>query len=245
MGSNRTRIWCKGLTGLTGESEQAVGCCVFPYIPMSLNLQCWDLACKKYDVSIGAPMMSDIVIAPNTVQVGISFSDYLAAMIDWAIEIVIAVLLAFGTKGGKKLWKNHKESSALKAANKGKKAYNAAKIIGMSDEAAERVEKKAFDDAMSSWHDPVSKPLTKFYDRIAAKKGGEQWMIGIGVKLSWRLISKSEWYREDVEQPLKKHLPRCSHGQRQFRPSAERREIEMPARCRLEHLRPGACADAL
>lgn len=208
MGSNRTRIWCKGLTGLTGESEQAVGCCVFPYIPVSLNLQCWDLACKKYDVSIGAPMMSDIVIAPNTVQVGISFSDYLAAMIDWAIEIVIAVLLAFGTKGGKKLWKNHKESSALKAANKGKKAYNAAKIIGMSDEAAERVEKKAFDDAMSSWHDPVSKPLKKFYDRIAAKKGGEQWIVGIGVKLSWRLISKSEWYREGLEEPLKKKLPK-------------------------------------
>lgn len=207
MGSNKTRIWCKGLSGLTGEMEQAVGCCVIPYVPLSLNLQCWDFACKKYDVSIGAPMMSDIVIAPNTVQVGISFSDYLAAIMDWAIDVALAVLVAFGTKGASKLWKNHKESSALKAVNKGKKAYNAAKIAGMSEEAAERAEKNAFNKAMKSWHDPISKPLTRAYDRIAAKQGGQQWLTALGAKLPYKLLVKNtEWYREDVQRPMEKLL---------------------------------------
>ncbi|HWQ52509.1 MAG TPA: hypothetical protein VN442_02415 [Bryobacteraceae bacterium] len=204
MGSNRTRIWCQGLTGLTGASEEAVGCCIFPYIPVSLNLQCWDFACKKYDVSIGAPMMSDIVIAPNTVQVGIGFSDYLLAMIDWAIDIILAVVLAFGTKGAGKLWKKHKEGSALKAAAKGKKAYKAAKIIGMSDEAAERVEKKAITDSLSSWHDPISKPLTKAYDRLP--EAGKKYLTGIALKLSWRLVSKSSWFRENVRHPIQESV---------------------------------------
>lgn len=204
MGSNRTRIWCQGLTGLTGASEEAVGCCIIPKFPISLNLQCWDFACKKYDVSIGAPVMSDIVYAPNTVQVGVEFMDYLLAIIDWAIEVVLAVLLAFGTKGAGKLWKKHKEGSALKAAAKGKKAYKAAKIVGMSDEAAERLEKKAIADSMSSWHDPISKPLMRGYDRLPP--GGKKWVTGIGVKLSWRLISKSSWFRETVRDPLHKSV---------------------------------------
>jgi len=208
MGSNKTRIWCKGLTGLTGEMEQAVGCCIFPYIPMSLNLQCWDFACKKFDVSIGAPILSDVVFAPNTVQVGISFADYLAAMIDWAIDVLLAVLVAFGTKGVTKAWAKHQASKLEKANKLADAAYERglmeASEKGLSREASEEsaklARKEAFDEATKS-------VLPKWLSNFADTPGGKAWLVGLGLKLPWRMLVKNtEWFREDVRQPILRDL---------------------------------------
>src|SRR5574340_1851339 len=134
MGSNRSRIWCRGML-LDGEAEQQVGCCVFPYIPFSLNLQCWDFASKKLDM-ISAPVMSDLVIAPNTVQVGVEFSDYLFALLDWALDVALAVLFAFGSKRGSKWWSNRKAGKLAKANKVADEAYEKAIKEGLSEEAA-------------------------------------------------------------------------------------------------------------
>jgi hypothetical protein len=172
MGSNKTRIWCKGLSGLTGEVEQAVGCCVIPYLPMSVNLQCWDFKCKKYDVSIGAPMMTDVVIAPNSVQVGIELSDYLAAMVDWAVDVVLAVLVAGATK-------------AIKG--------------GPSKELDEQAKKSLWKRA--------KKMLSNAWKCIGKKAGRQEWVIGLAVKLPYRMLVKNtEWYRDDVQRPIESKL---------------------------------------
>jgi hypothetical protein len=94
MASRRTRIWCRSILDMSGETERPVGCCVFPYIPLSLNLQCWDIPSKKLKGNVGAPMMTDIVIAPNTVQVGVGLTDYLWMMMEWAVEIATAIIMA-------------------------------------------------------------------------------------------------------------------------------------------------------
>lgn len=208
MGSNKTRIWCKGMTGLTGETEQAVGCCIFPYIPMSLNLQCWDFACKKYDMSIGAPMLSDIVFAPNTVQVGISFADYLAAMIDWALDVLLAVLMAFGTKGLTKAWANHKASKLANANKLADAAYERglmeASEKGLSREACEESARLARKEAFEAATKPF---LPKWLNRTMDAPGGKAWLIAFGVKLPWRMLVKNtEWYREDIREPVVHHL---------------------------------------
>jgi len=174
MGSNKTRIWCKGLSGLTGEVEQAVGCCVFPNFPMSLNLQCWDIKCK---MTIGAPVMSDIVFAPNSVQVGIALSDYLAALIDWAIDVAIAVFLAFGTK---LLKGSSKEAALAKSEAKGEKP-------GLLKR--------------------MKKPFTDAWDKLGTKHGAQDWVTGLGVKLPYRMLVKNtEWYRDDVQHPIEDKL---------------------------------------
>jgi hypothetical protein len=97
MGSNRTRISSRSLAFRVEEEEKAVGCCVFPYIPISLNLQCWAFDSEKLD-QVEAPMMSDVVVAPNRVQVGVQLSDYLAVILDWALEVIIAFAIAFVLK---------------------------------------------------------------------------------------------------------------------------------------------------
>lgn len=204
MGSNRTRVWCRGL-GLTGEAEQAVGCCVFPKIPLSLNLQCWDFASKKLD-QVSAPVMSDLVIAPNTVQVGVEFSDYLAALMDWALDVALAFLFAFGSKKGSNWWAKRQEKGLAKAAAKAQKAHDAAKLIGMSDEVAERVSKDVFAKETKSI---VPKFISNAYDRIAAKPGGTKWLAALAGKVPYKLLVKnSEWYREGVQRPVEKKLPR-------------------------------------
>lgn len=204
MGSNRTRIWCRGLA-LAGEAEQAVGCCVIPYFPISLNLQCWDIPSKKLDL-VSAPMPTDLVVAPHSVQVGIEFSDYLAAMIDWAIDVAFAVLFAFGAKKGSNWWAKRKEKNLAKATAKAKKAHDLAKFVGMSDEAAERVEKRVFAEETKPF---LPKWISNVYDRIDAKPGGTKWLAALAGKVPYKLLVKNtEWYREGVQRPIEKKLPR-------------------------------------
>jgi hypothetical protein len=97
MGSHKTRIWCKPLSPLVAETEKPVGCCLFPYIPISLNLQCWEIGSKKLG-PVGAPVMSDVVVAPNTVQVGVEFTDYLTVIVEWGIQVLLAFVMAYATK---------------------------------------------------------------------------------------------------------------------------------------------------
>lgn len=186
MASNKTRIWCKGL-GLTGEDEQAVGCCVFPKIPLSLNLQCWDIPTKKLG-NVGAPMPTDIVVAPNTVQVGINFSDYLAAMMDWGIDIVIAVLVAGATTGGSKGWEKYSASKVQKAGDKA-----AAKAVKEGlDEAGVKAAREAAEDL-------AKKPgtLSKLYHKIADTRYGKKYLVGLAGKLPYKmLVANTEWYRD-------------------------------------------------
>jgi len=196
MGSDKTRIWCKGLLGLSGEVEQAVGCCLFPYIPVSLNLQCWDFPCKKFGASIGAPVMSDVVFAPNTVQVGISFSDYLTVIIDWAIDILLAVLIAFGTGKATKAWNAHSASKIAAAGDEAAaKALKEAEEKGLSKEAANASAKAAREAAEKEAAKPGT--LSKMYHFFADHQAGKEWLLALGLKVPWRLLVRnSEWFRD-------------------------------------------------
>ncbi len=199
MGSNRTRIWCKGLSGLTGEVEKAVGCCVFPYVPLSLNLQCWDFPSKKLDL-VSAPVMSDVVIAPNTVQVGIEFSDYLSMLIDWAIDVALAFLFAFGTKKANKLL-DERSAKKLAAANKAAdEAYEKAIKAEATEEVAKAARSKVFAEKTASI---LPKKVTQAWDKFAAKPGATKWLAAVGGKVPYKLLIKNtEWYREGVERPI-------------------------------------------
>ncbi len=195
MGSNKTRIWCKGVSGLVGEQERAVGCCFIPYIPISLNLQCWDTPCKKYDLMVGAPFLSDIVIAPNSVLVGVKWSDYLAALIEWAIDIAIAIFLAVGMKGLKAGWAKH-QAGKLERANKAAdeaydKAFQQAYEKGASTKAADKIGRKAFDDTMEK---EMSSFLPKALTDFAKAPGGMSWLAKMPLKLTWRmLVTNTKW----------------------------------------------------
>jgi hypothetical protein len=204
MASNKTRIWCRGLSPLTGELEEAVGCCVFPSVPLSLNLQCWDLKAKRVGegLSIPAPMPTDVVVAPNTVQVGIQFSDYLAALVEWGIEIAIAALMAVGTKKAGKAWDEHSASKVTKAGNEAAmKARKEAMEQGL-DKAAQ---KKAAKEAREAAEAAASKrgKLSTLYHGIADTRYGKQYLVGLGAKLPYKLLVKNtEWYREGVQRPV-------------------------------------------
>lgn len=184
MTSGRTRIWCRGLV-LAGEMEQQVGCCMFPKIPLSLNLQCWDI--KKGESSIGVPMPTDLVIAPNTVQVGISFSDYAAVILQWATEVLLAVVMSSGPKSKKPKTKPlsaKKLAKATRAADKAEaKALKKALAKGLSKEAAEASAKAARKAAFEH----ASKSVGKIYGKAMAKA-------------AWKLVANSEWYRTKKEE---------------------------------------------
>ena len=186
MTSSRTRIWCRGLL-LAGEMEQQSGCCLFPYIPLSLNLQCWDFQ-KKDGTSLGAPMLSDVVIAPNTVQVGIGFSDYVAVILQWATQVLLAVVMSAGSKS--KTPKKTKPLSAKKlakataAADKAEaKALKKALAKGLSQDAAEASAKAARKAAFEH----ASKSVAKIYAKAAGK-------------VAYKLLANSEWYRTTKEE---------------------------------------------
>ncbi len=94
MASAQTIIHTKSPV-FQSESSLPVGCCAFPYIPLSINLQCWD----------PIPLPTDIVVAPNTVQVGINWADYLNLLIKFVIEVVTALAVNGLGKAYKKLFK--------------------------------------------------------------------------------------------------------------------------------------------
>lgn len=185
MASSKTRIWCRGLV-LAGELEKPVGCCMFPYIPLSLNLQCWDI--KRGASSIGAPMPTDVVVAPNTVQVGISFSDYVAVILEWGTQVLLAVLMSSGPKKKPKKAKPLSQKTlarANRAADKAEaKALKKALAKGMSKEAAEASAKAAKKAAFEHASKSVGKIYAKAMGKVAYKV----------------LVANSEWYREAKEE---------------------------------------------
>jgi hypothetical protein len=209
MGSNKTRIWSKQISPMSGEAEQAVGCCMIPGAPLSFNLQCWDVKSKKVlaGAPIGAPMLSDIVIAPNTVQVGINFADYLLAMVDWAIDVLLALAIAGGTKKGKQLWKDH---SAAKVAKAGEKAATKAEKEAAEKGLSKELQQDAAKAARKAAEEAAEKPgtLSRLYHKIGDTRYGDAYLVGIVVKLPHKLLIKnSEWYREGVQRPLEEKLP--------------------------------------
>ncbi len=82
FGSSKVLINVKG-------SPKQCGCCTFPVVPISLNMACND-PCNY---------PSDIVIAPNTVEVGMTLGDIIAGIVSGAIDA--AVSFALGWAAGK------------------------------------------------------------------------------------------------------------------------------------------------
>lgn len=74
------------------NSEADMSCSLFPFW-LSLNLGCSD----------PVPIPSDIVITPNTVEVGVEWADILAAVIDLAIEYAMCGLAEAGGAAVKKI----------------------------------------------------------------------------------------------------------------------------------------------
>lgn len=66
-----------------GEDESAIGTCLFPG-PISLNLACYGSP---------FPMPSDVVVAPNTIRVGVSLLDILIALVSFIIEVAMAMVM--------------------------------------------------------------------------------------------------------------------------------------------------------
>jgi hypothetical protein len=145
-------------------------------------------------------MLTDVVVAPNTVQVGINFADYLAAMMDWAIDIVLAILIAGATTGGAKGWEKYSASKVTKAGDKA-----AAKALAEgADAAAVKAAREAAEKAAAK-----RGTLSTLYHKIADTRYGKKYLIGLAGKLPYKLLVKNtEWYREDVQQPMERKLPK-------------------------------------
>jgi hypothetical protein len=141
FGSSSVKLPCKNW--LWGEDVADAGCCVFPYIPLSLNWGCNELI----------PTPTDLVGAPNTVFVGMSLADYVTGLIDIGMEVAFAVLSEAGgellKKGGKKIFKKAGDAGQDAAQEVGEKWYKKAwkKLKGMPDELTGKAAKEAKDAA--------------------------------------------------------------------------------------------------
>lgn len=70
FGSSKVQINAQG-------GAKHTGCCILPYVPMSFNLACND----------PVKFPGDMVIAPNTVFVGMTLGDIVAGFVDMAVDI--------------------------------------------------------------------------------------------------------------------------------------------------------------
>ena len=82
FGSSKVKIAAK-------SGAKDCGCCVPPCVPLSINLACNDPCSYP----------SDFVVAPNTVEVGMSFGDILGGVISTAVDIGFSWLV--GQAAGK------------------------------------------------------------------------------------------------------------------------------------------------
>jgi hypothetical protein len=128
-------------------------------------------------------------------------------MKEWAIEIVIAVFLALGPKGAGAAWDKRSANKLAKAGNKAAaKAEKEAAEKGL-DEAAQKAAGKAAREAAEKEAAKRGK-LSTLYHKIADTRYGKKYLIGLGGKLPYKLLVKNtEWYREDVQAPIKRLKP--------------------------------------
>lgn len=155
LGSSAVQVKCYGLMNGYQGAEADMAACLFPKVPLSLNLECWD----------PVPLPTDIVIAPNSVEVGITFADFMAALVDFAIEFALSAVFAFGG------------SDAVKGV--AKKAYKKAFKKGAqeaAEEGGQKAVKKAVAEAtdasrfkMTFWRTGTPKGVKKFADETAEK----------------------------------------------------------------------------
>ena len=75
----------KTLIAVAGKGEQC-GCCLPPCVPLSYNMAC------------NAPLngMSDLVIAPNTVEVGMTLGDLITGIVSAGLEMVVSLAAGWG-----------------------------------------------------------------------------------------------------------------------------------------------------
>jgi len=118
FGSSSVKIPCRNL--LFQDSVEDLGCVALPVgIPLGFDFDCNEIV----------PVPLDLVIAPNTIHVGMSPMDWLAAAIDIGIELALGAIFHFGGK-------------ALKKAGRARKAAKRA-AAEAGEEAGERARKRA------------------------------------------------------------------------------------------------------
>ncbi len=126
MGSSQTKVHTKNVVWQS-EDESDIGCCLIPYIPLSLNLECWEFP------PFPPALPTDFVLpAVCTMSVGLSLADLYAALIDVAIMLATSVvMLGVGKAAGfaKKLGKQ-----AMKAKNYQKALQTGAKAAAKMDD---------------------------------------------------------------------------------------------------------------
>lgn len=129
LGSSSTKVSVYNPVPLFGgKGETPMAAVLFGPVPLSLNLACWD----------PIPLPTDLVVAPDNVFVGISAADWWTALIDFAIEVLLAVVLAgLGSLG----------SSSKKGASAGGEAAAKQTTGEVMDEAAEKSMKKGLKNA--------------------------------------------------------------------------------------------------
>lgn len=156
MGSSKTWIWTRNAV-FHSEEESQVGCCLFPHVPLSLNLQCWD----------PIPLPTDVVIAPNTVQVGVTGADYLAALIDFAIEVALAILIMVAGAAVKKGIKKSGVAEKAKVWWQAKKLAKAEKTALKESEAVTRLATKKV--AAQGAEEASEKESKEIAERLSSK----------------------------------------------------------------------------
>jgi hypothetical protein len=118
FGSSSVKIPCRNL--LFQDSVEDLGCVALPVgIPLGIDFDCNEIV----------PVPLDLAIAPNTIHVGMSPMDWLAAAIDIGIELALGAIFHFGGK-------------AVKKAGRARKAAKRA-AAEAGEEAGERARKRA------------------------------------------------------------------------------------------------------
>jgi hypothetical protein len=196
MGSGQTIIRTKSAV-FQSESNVPAGCCLFPYIPLSLNLQCWD----------PIPLPTDVVVAPNTVQVGINGADYLDAFIKFVIEVIIALAV----NGLGKAYKKVMKKPPAKPMEEGIEMA----VIDTSRQAAKEASEEAAEEAAEAVAEKAIKQETKGAGKriagaLAENKGS------IALKIAWKGGIKpfladpaKDWLMGKIFPP---HGPEPKHG---------------------------------
>ncbi|MCA9739537.1 MAG: hypothetical protein KC645_18065, partial [Gemmatimonadetes bacterium] len=143
---------------LLGDEETAVGSCLFPG-PISLNVGCSD--------PIDLPL--DLVIAPNTILVGISLADILYAIVMFAVSAFLSVLGgALADEAGERIARRLVKKTAEEAAQEGlsKAAKRQARDWGA--DALERATRSARREMIRQGIEGVSAGVVNFVEDTIA-----------------------------------------------------------------------------
>jgi chemotaxis protein histidine kinase CheA len=170
----------QGYTVLFPPDDGDITCGIIPWSPVNLALGCNDWC----------PVPLDFKITWSSVMVGVSWQDYVAALIDVVIEIALAGL---GEWGGKKLGKKFgkaADSGALSPAEKAAKeglsgtvvkrtkvggaAATEAALKAASKDAADKAAKEAADKAAKEAAEKAAKEAAEKAAKEAADKAAEK-----------------------------------------------------------------------